>query len=460
MQPLPARKIYTVSEITQEIRYLLEGNFADVWVQGEISNYKRHSSGHIYFTLKDKQAQLRAAFFRNKNMRLRFSPEDGLEVVVRGRLSIFEMRGEYQIIVEHMEPVGYGALQLAFEQLKKKLHGGGLFDQERKRRLPMLPRKIGIVTSPTGAAIRDMLRTLERRNRTISILIYPAKVQGDGAAEEIAAGIRYLNRLDDIDVMIVGRGGGSLEDLWAFNEEIVARAIYESRIPVISAVGHEIDWTIADFVADLRAPTPTAAAEMVAAARDELVERIQNSTRRMEAAAARLLQAKRSRLDILSRSRGFTALIDRIGKHGQRLDEFDQRLRQALRQRLLDCRSQMKLVEQRLQAANPASIIREQRSRLERQSERLRSAWQRLINGLRSRFELAAGKLNALSPLAVLERGYAICRRLTGEVIKEAKTARAGEKVRVMLARGALGCKVETIEQDERAEAKAEAKKQ
>ena len=245
------RKIYSVYDITSEIKRSLDG-MGILWIQGEISNFKRHTSGHLYFSLKDSRAQIKAAFFRNNNMYLKFRPEDGMEVVVRGRLSVYEPRGDYQVIVEYMEPVGLGSLQLAFDQLKEKLRKEGLFDEARKRPLPLLPRKVGIVTSPTGAAIRDMLRILKRRNASLDVLLYPVKVQGQGAAEEIAAGIRYLNSRSDIDVIIIGRGGGSIEDLWAFNEEVVARAIYESELPLISAVGHEVDYTISDFVADLQ----------------------------------------------------------------------------------------------------------------------------------------------------------------------------------------------------------------
>src|SRR5262245_21169549 len=273
-------RVFTVSELTERVKDLLEAEFFALHLQGEISNYKRHSSGHWYFTLKDSESQLRAVFFKQWNRLMRFEPENGLEVRVRGRLSLYEPRGEYQIVIETMEPVGVGALQLAFEQQVKRLAAEGLFDEARKRPLPMLPRRVGIVTSPVGAAIRDMLQILERRNRSIDVLITPVRVQGTGAAREIADAIRLLNQhskksAHKVDVIIVGRGGGSIEDLWAFNEEQVARAIYESEIPVISAVGHETDFTIADLVADLRAPTPSAAAEIVAREASDLTNRIE-----------------------------------------------------------------------------------------------------------------------------------------------------------------------------------------
>lgn len=280
-QKTPKPKIYSVSELTRGIRTLLEGTFPEVWVSGEISNFRSHTSGHFYFSLKDDQAHLSAVMFRGANAKLPFKLEDGLEVIAHGRITVYEVRGQYQIVVDHIEPKGIGALQLAFEQLKKKLQTEGLFDPAHKRPLPFLPKKIGIVTSETGAAIRDILNILQRRFPSVDVLLVPVLVQGEGAAREIAEGIRILNEREDIDVMIVGRGGGSIEDLWAFNEEIVARAIYNSKIPVISAVGHEIDFTIADFVADVRAPTPSAAAELVVPNRMDLVVQIEKLRHRL-----------------------------------------------------------------------------------------------------------------------------------------------------------------------------------
>jgi exodeoxyribonuclease VII large subunit len=298
------RKVFTVFEITSEIKRSLE-RFGLIWIQGEISNFKHHSSGHMYFTLKDKRAQLKAACFRSNNCYLKFRPEDGLEVVVRGRLSVYEPRGDYQMVVEYMEPVGLGSLQLAFDQLKEKLRREGLFEEDRKKPLPLLPRKIGIVTSPTGAAIRDMLRILKRRNASLHVLIYPARVQGTGAVEEIIRGVRYFNSRHDIDVIIVGRGGGSLEDLWAFNQEVVARAIFKSEIPVISAVGHEVDFTITDFVADVRAPTPSAAAELVSGARGDLTATVRSLVGRLVQAMRLQIERRRSSLERVSRDRAF-----------------------------------------------------------------------------------------------------------------------------------------------------------
>lgn len=292
-------KIFTVSELTKSVRGLLEGHFSEVWVSGEISNFRSPGSGHYYFTLKDETAQLAAVMFRGSNAKLPFKPEDGLEVICHGRLTVYESRGQYQIVVDYCEPKGLGALQLAFEQLKKKLQAEGLFDPAHKKKLPFLPRKIGIVTSPTGAAIRDILNILGRRLPGVDILVVPVKVQGEGSADEIAQAIGWLNVREDIDVMIVGRGGGSLEDLWAFNEEVVGRAIFASRIPVISAVGHEIDFTIADFVADVRAPTPSAAAELAVPNRDDLLTSLADMKRRLFRCPTRRFPDFLQRLDDL-----------------------------------------------------------------------------------------------------------------------------------------------------------------
>ena len=300
----PCPKIFSISELTKQIRSLLETSYAEVWVAGEISNFKAHTNGHFYFTLKDDKAQINAVMFRGSNSRLAFRPEDGMKVVCHGRLTVYEARGQYQIVVDHIEPKGIGALQMAFEQLKKKLGKEGLFEAARKRPLPFLPKKIGVVTSPTGAAIRDILNILRRRHPGVAVLLVPVKVQGDGAKEEIAEAIGLLNAREDIDVMIVGRGGGSIEDLWAFNEEIVARAIFSSKIPVISAVGHEIDFTIADFTADVRAPTPSAAAELVVPRKQDLEASLQNMRERLMQAVSKDFPQWMMRVDQLTERLG------------------------------------------------------------------------------------------------------------------------------------------------------------
>ncbi len=350
------RKIYSVSDITAEIKRSLDV-LGIVWIQGEISNFKRHTSGHLYFSLKDARAQIKAACFRNNNMYLKFRPEDGMEVVARGRLSVYEPRGDYQVIVEYMEPVGLGSLQLAFDQLKEKLRKEGLFEDSHKAPLPLLPRKVGLVTSPTGAAVRDMLRILKRRNASLDVLVYPVKVQGQGAAEEIAAGIRYLNSRRDVDVIIIGRGGGSIEDLWAFNEEVVARAIYASELPLISAVGHEVDFTIADFVADLRAPTPSAAAEMVSGAREDLRAGVNSLKGRLCPAMRRGLDRQRLQLERLANNRAFTVAPNKIRDLEQRFDENTLRMIQAM-QRLTDgARHRERMLDARLKALDLRRLI-------------------------------------------------------------------------------------------------------
>ena len=394
-------KIYTVSDLTTEIRTVLEDSFAGVWVEGELSNFRHHSSGHMYFTLKDQESQIRAVMFRQQNRQLKFRPQDGLAILMYGEISVYEPRGEYQIVVEYMEPRGIGALQLAFEQLKERLQAEGLFDDSRKRPIPMLPGRIGVITSPTGAAIRDILQVLRRRFAGVDVLIYPVTVQGDQAAPEIVEAIRELNRRGGLDVLIVARGGGSIEDLWAFNEEVVARAIAGSKIPVISAVGHQVDYTIADFVADLRAPTPSAAAELVVSKKDELAQRLDDLQARMSGAV-------RSRLD---------ALIARVGG-----------------------------LERHLRLLNPMERIRMQRRHLTALWKDLTGWADRRLAVLNGELKAAAGKLDSLSPLAILSRGYSICLRVPGhEIVKESAELVVGDEVQVRLHRGRLHCDVREV---------------
>jgi exodeoxyribonuclease VII large subunit len=444
MDPLAQRKIYSVYEITAEIKRSLDG-FGVLWVQGEISNFKHHSSGHMYFSLKDDRAQLKAACFRNNNYYLKFRPEDGLEVLARGRLSLYEPRGDYQILVEYMEPVGVGSLQLAFEQLKQKLRNEGLFEEAHKVRLPLLPRKIGIVTSPTGAAVQDMLRILNRRNASLDVLIYPARVQGVGAAEEITAGIRYCDARSDIDVIIVARGGGSMEDLWAFNEEIVARAIFDSEKPVISAVGHEVDFTIADFVADLRAPTPSAAAEMVSGAREDLQATVHSLTRRAIQAVRLLIERRRSVLERAARNRAFNVAPNKVRELQQRFDEAVLKMTQSMTRFLTGIRHRERLLQMRLMKVDLRQAIARNREMLSGRQNLLQSAVRTRLQRWRSRLELGAGQMNALSPLAILERGYAICRNDRGEILRDAQQVAPGDRVEVKLAHAELGCRVERI---------------
>jgi len=399
----------------------------------------------MYFSLKDDRAQLKAAFFRNSNYYLKFRPEDGLEVLVRGKLSVYEPRGDYQILVEYMEPVGVGSLQLAFEQLKQKLRSEGLFDEAHKVRLPLLPKKVGVVTSPTGAAVQDILRILNRRNASLDILIYPARVQGAGAAEEIAAGVRYFNTRNDIDVIVVARGGGSMEDLWAFNEEVVARSIYASEIPVISAVGHEVDFTIADFVADLRAPTPSAAAEMVSGAREDLQATVVSLSRRALQAVRLLIERRRSTLERLARNRAFNVAPNKVRELEQRFDEAALRMSQSMRRHLTAVRHRERVLQMRLVKVDLRQTIARNREVLAGKRNRLYSAARTWLQSRRSRLELQVGRIHALSPLAILERGYAICRNEQGVILRATAGVVCGDRVDVMLARGRLGCRVEQV---------------
>lgn len=393
------RHIYTVSALTAEVKAVLEDGFSAVWVEGEVSNFKHHTSGHMYFTLKDADAQIRAVMFRGSNRLLKFQPKDGMAVLALGTVTVYERRGEYQINVEFMEPKGVGALQLAFEQLKAKLEAEGLFEAARKRPLPRLPRKIGIITSPTGAVIRDMLTIIGRRFPGLAILIYPVQVQGEAAAPEIAAAVAAMGRRSDLDVLIVARGGGSLEDLWAFNEEVVARAIAGSPIPVISAVGHETDITVADFVADLRAPTPSAAAELVVAQRDELRQRVDDLTARALAAVENGLAVRRARAEMLGRHLG---------------------------------------------VLSPEAQVRRQAERLRGLTQRLHAWWGMTRMRRQERMKVLVGKLETLSPLAILARGYSICWSLPGRhVVKAAGEVRIGSEVAVRLHRGELTCVVQ-----------------
>ena len=444
LAPVSEHKIYTVFDITAEIKRSLDA-LGLLRVQGEISNFKRHSSGHMYFSLKDSHAQIKAAFFRNSNMYLKFRPEDGMEVIVRGRVSVYEPRGDYQLIVEHMEPVGLGSLQKAFEQLKEKLRSEGLFAESRKKPLPMLPKKVGIVTSPTGAVVRDMLRILKRRNATLDVLIFPAKVQGVGSAEEIAEGIRAFNEHGGVDVIIVGRGGGSIEDLWAFNEESVARAIVESVIPVVSAVGHETDFTIADFVADMRASTPSNAAELVSGVREEMLMNVHALESRLGRAIRRRIDIYRMNLERLSRNRAFTVAPNKIRELAQRFDEATLRMIHGIRDRMLDARRRELLLASRLKPADLSRFLARKKDVLSGVRQDLTVAIRAFLNLQKTRFAVAAGKMDSLSPLGVLARGFAICWDGEGKIVRMASDVRLGGDVRVRLASGELECEVKII---------------
>jgi exodeoxyribonuclease VII large subunit len=434
------RRPMSVSELTAEIKMMIEGQFIDVWVEGEISNFRRHSSGHWYFTLKDEGAYLRAASFRMQNRLIRFTPEDGLMVRARGRLSVYEARGEYQMLVDYLEPAGAGALQLAFEELKLRLASEGLFDLERKRALPLLPRRIGVVTSPTGAAIRDILRVLRRRNETISVLVAPARVQGEGAACEIADAICALNDEEDVDVIIVGRGGGSAEDLSCFNDELVARAIFDSRAPIISAVGHETDFTLADFVADLRASTPSAAAEMVALARDEALSRIDGLLEDLANSIRYRLIDAQNRLSELVSSRAFDQVVSRIHAFRQSVDFAVYSMESAAGKRIRAERARSGAAALRLRETDIRRQLAATTGRLAVLSARLGGACRIKLDGESEKLAVLAGKLAALSPLEVLSRGYSIAFDAEGRIIKRAGDVKEGQRIRVRLDEGEIDC--------------------
>lgn len=434
------RRALSVSELTAQVKILVERQFQEVWVEGEVSNFRRHSSGHWYFTLKDEGAMLRCASFRMQNRLIRFTPEDGLTVRAHGRISLYEARGEYQLLVEYLEPVGVGALQVAFEQMKSRLASEGLFDLERKRALPLLPRCIGVVTSPTGAAIRDILRVIKRRNEGVSVKIAPARVQGEGAGSEIAGAIALLNRCEEVDVIIVGRGGGSTEDLWAFNEEAVARAIFESRAPVVSAVGHETDFTIADFVADLRASTPSAAAEIVSIARDEIQAQLRGLNEAMEGAVRYRLLQLQSDLSEVSSSRAFNEVPARIQAGSQRLDSAIYSLENAFRRAVKLKRARHEKVALRLRDSDVRRGLIERRGALALLSERLKSAGRARVESGGEKLSVQAVRLDALSPLAVLGRGYAIAFDSEGRIVKRAADVSRGSRLRVRLGEGEVEC--------------------
>ena len=431
-----------MAELSLELRNLLEREFPDVWVTGEVSNLRAAGSGHLYFTLKDESAQLRAVCFRSQARYLKFKPQDGLAVIVRGRLTVYEARGEYQICVEFLEPAGLGALQLAFEQLKQKLAAEGLFDAARKKPLPMLPRVIGVVTSPTGAVIRDILRILRRRFRNISVLLYPVKVQGEGAAQEIAQGIEYFNRKTSIDVMIVARGGGSLEDLWAFNEEQVARAIAASRIPVISAVGHETDFTIADFVADLRAPTPSAAAEMVVRRKQDWVSEIHDRVRHMGQIIRLKISEARQVLTELRMHRVFHALATRIAERAQRVDDAVGVMEGLMRSRLHAARQEWMRASAGVVRYDFTRHLRLKRAALEEREKRFESDFRRFLAERRHRLAQLEAVLNERNPRTILQRGYSITRDAQGRVIRDAALTALGAEVSILLAKGELAAVV------------------
>ncbi len=427
MPVIAQKKIYTVSQITQDIKTILENSYESLFIEGEVSNLKRPTSGHIYFTLKDESAQIKCVFFRSSNLNLKFELKDGIKVICSGKISVYEKEGQYQLYVRTIEPKGIGALQLAFEQLKEKLEKKGYFESARKKPLPILPRSIGIVTSPTGAAIRDMINILRRRAPFVNIIIRPVKVQGDGAAEEIAQGIQEFNEYAKVDVIIIGRGGGSLEDLWAFNEEAVANAIYASCIPIISAVGHQIDYTISDFVADVRAATPSEAAEIVVKKKEELVSSLE---------------------DVLTRIREY--IQDKIQELSQSIDEHKTSLDYNIGHLLEINQERLKGLYAKLSLLNPAVWIKREIQQLMHLRTRLCQKIGYYISINKQRFKSTVERMEALSPLKVLSRGYSISLDMSNKAILDAKQIKVNDDIKTILKKGSFISRVLEIESEDK----------
>jgi exodeoxyribonuclease VII large subunit len=446
-QPVAARRVYTVTELTVRVRDHLEEQFFEVWVEGELSNCRLWNTGHLYFTLKDSAAQLKGLMFRSTLRYLKFKPTDGLRVVARGKISVYEPKGEYQLVCEHLEPQGLGALQLAFDQLKKRLEAEGLFDAARKRPLPALPRKIGVVTSLDGAAIRDIIKVLRRRYANAHVVIRPTRVQGDGAAAEIAEGLRAIARVPEVDVVIVGRGGGSIEDLWAFNQEPVARAIAACPLPVIAAIGHESDVTIADFVADVRAPTPSAAAELVVTRKDEFIGRIDRLHDRIVATSRARVQRLARRVHELSGRRAMAGYTARLAMTERRADELSRAMTDAMRTIFSVGDRRLRGLERRLDASNASRRLARDRTRLVTADGALRQVIALHSHRARMKLGQSAGRLETLSPLGVLSRGYAVCwNEDRTRAIRDAADVAPGDTVHVTLSRGAIAAKVSRTE--------------
>jgi exodeoxyribonuclease VII large subunit len=466
----PPRKIYPVAELVAAVRTQVERTFTDIYVEGEISNYRPAGSGHLYFTLKDGSAQLRVVMWRTQARLLRFKPDNGLQVIARGRVTIYDERGDLQFQAEHLEPKGAGALQIAFEQLKNKLAAEGLFDSQRKKPIPALPSRIGVVTSPRGAAIQDMLNVLRRRHESVNVLIYPAQVQGDTAASEVTAGVRYFNRHGKVDVIVIARGGGSFEDLFAFNDEGLARAIAASEVPVISAVGHETDFTICDFVADLRAPTPSAAAELVIRSKEELAEKLLALRKRIAQAINYKLLRAHNMLSQLAQNAVFARMQDSIARRQQRMDDLVFRLAQAQSHILKDRGRRLTGYETQLRHHDLRVRAGAMRRQLDSRTSELRAALTRLLGGRRteldrlavalgrasetvllrrrSRWERMHSSLLALSPKAILARGYALVFDAGGQLVKVAGQVTSGDQVRTQLGRGEFTSRVDRVEDE------------
>ena len=439
---MPSRRVWRVADLVSAVRTTVERGYTDVWVEGEISNFRAAESGHLYFALKDGDALLRVVMFRMQARLLRFKPDNGIQIIARGRVTIYDQRGELQLSAEFLEPVGAGALQLAFEQLKKKLAQEGLFDRARKKAVPQLPQKIGIVTSPRGAALHDMLNVLARRHETVAILIYPAQVQGESAPAEVASGIRYFNRTRKTDVIIIARGGGSLEDLAAFNDEGLARTIAGSQIPVISAVGHETDFTIADFVADLRAPTPSAAAELVIESKRQLAEHLAQLHQRLARATRyRLLMAK-SQLNDLAQHGAFARMQEVIARRAQRLDELVYRIGAGHQKLLHEYRRRLEIAAARVRHFDFRRSLAITRAKLQSGTDALARTMRAVLAAQQSRLKQSVATLEALSPVRILDRGYALVFDADGNLLKDASNVAHGDEISTRLAKGTFTAEV------------------
>ena len=441
----PERRIWTVRALVAAVRTHIEREYSDCWVEGEISNFRAPDSGHFYFTLKEENAQIRVVMFRSSARLLRFRPENGLHVTVRGRMTVYEERGELQISAEFMEPQGAGALQLAFEQLKARLQAEGLFDRAKKA-IPPLPRRIGIVTSPQGAALRDILNILARRHHSANVLIYPAQVQGETAPVEVTAGIRHFNRTNSVEVIIVARGGGSVEDLAAFNHEGLARAVAASEIPVISAIGHETDFTIVDFVADLRAPTPSAAAELVIRSRQEIESQTEEMLRRLERAMRYRLLMARQELTARAQHSAFARMMDGINPKQQKLDDLGFRLEKAARQSIERYRRRWEMAASTVRHYDARRRLTGLRQQLDALSDALASVTRTRLIESRALLDRRSASLEALSPGAILNRGYALVFDANGSLLKDSSRVRAGDLISARLAKGRVDARVTATE--------------
>jgi exodeoxyribonuclease VII large subunit len=443
-----ARRIWRVADLVSAVRTTVERGYTDVWVEGEISNFRPAESGHLYFTLKDGDAQLRIVMFRSQARLLRFRPDNGMQIIARGRVTIYDARGELQLSAEFLEPVGAGALQLAFEQLKTRLAEEGLFDPSRRKPIPPLPRRIGLVTSPRGAALHDMLNILARRHESVGILIYPAQVQGESAASEVAAGIKYFNRAGNVDVIIVARGGGSLEDLASFNDEKLARTIFASAVPVISAVGHETDFTIADFVADLRAPTPSAAAELVIESKHRLAEHLAHLHQRLARATRYRLLMARNQLNQLAQHGAFARIQDVLVRRAQRLDELAYRLAANYQGLLREYHRRLDVAASRIRHFDFRRSLVITRSQLDAGTEALRNAFRARLADRKAHVERLTAKLDALSPVKILDRGYALIFDSSGALVKDATRLSPGEQVSARVSKGSFTAEVSETKPD------------